>query len=154
VNSEALSSSILVRGSTGITDLKSLQGVRIAYLSTESKIGFAIPQAMFKSIGLNHASDRITLTQTNVGAMSLLLHKDVFAAAIASPLAAKWAKANDLKVVAESEAVRAGGFFVKNSLSKLKIEKCQKAFISMSEKTRENKSLLRTFPAWIAGFTQ
>ena len=154
INSEPLSSSILVRGSTGITDLKDLEGVRIAYLSAESKLGFSLPQAMFKSIGLNHLNDRITFTQTNIGAMSLLLHKDVFAAAVASPLAVKWAKANDLNIVAMTDVVGSGGIFVKRSSSKMETGKCQKTFISLSEKTRKNKKLLRIFPAWINGFTQ
>ncbi len=152
INSEPLSSSILVRGSTGITDLKDLEDVRIAYMSVESKTGFALPQAMFKSIGINHANDRITYTQTNIGAMSLLLHKDVFAAAVASPLAEKWARANDLNIVSVSEIVEVGGVFVKQSLSKAETEKCQNSLVSLSEKTRENKKLLRSFPAWVSGF--
>jgi hypothetical protein len=154
INDGPLSTSILVRSSTGITDLRSLEGVRMAYLSEHSQTGFVMPQVMFQSIGIIHPKNRITFTQTNVGAISLLLHKDVFAAAVASPLAIKWAKANDLNIVAESAAVISGGIYRQSSLSETNIKKCQKAFIALSEKTKNNKKLLKIFPAWVAGFTQ
>lgn len=152
LNDLALSSSVLVRGSTAVPDLKALQDVRIAFLSPYSITGYQLAQDMFLKHGVEHNRDRITFTRTNVGAMSLLLHKDVFAAVIATPLAEKWRLANDLLVLGVSEAVEAGGLWSRG-LSPATFSACRNAFLGLSDGSRSRKKLLKIFPGWLQGFT-
>ncbi len=158
LNNEALSMSILVRASTGISDLKDLNNVRLALFSEKSITGYQIPQIMFNNAGIVFNPELITFTQTNIGAMALLLHKDVFTAVIATPLANKWLVSNDLKIVNTSEIIQTGGLWVKNRLLENKVTAqmaahCQQAFSQLFEKPIENKSLIRLFPSWIKGLS-
>ncbi len=152
LNDAALSSSILVRGSTAVTNLRALKGVRIAFLSPYSITGYQLAQDMFLKLGVEHNRDRITFTRTNVGAMSLLLHKDVFAAVIATPLAEKWRQANDLQLLGVSETVEAGGLWSKE-LSPAMLAACRRAFLELSDGSRSSQKLLKIFPGWLQGFT-
>ena len=154
IDKQVLSGSILVRASTGIQDIKNLAGVRIAFLSPHSTTGFGLQKTLFDNVGVTLQKDRITYTQTNIGAMSLLLHRDVFAAAVATPLARKWAKANNLHIVIESKSVETGGIWINNSISKDDQTACQQSFLDLfkNKNKREIKKLLRIFPAWIDTF--
>ena len=150
INDEPLSASILVRGSTGINDISSLDGVRMAFLSPESITGYQLPQQLFKEANITHSKDRITFTQTNSAAASLLLHKDVFAAAIATPIAKKWAKSNDLIIVSTSSEVDTGGLWVNSKVPTKIADICTQTFILLNK--IENKKLRTLFPVWLDGF--
>ncbi len=153
LNNAELSASVLVRGSTAVSDLKSLSGVRIAFISPESVSGYQLAQALFAANGVEHKRDRITFTRTNVGAMSLLLHKDVFAAVIATPLADKWSEANDLKIVGVTRAVEPGALWGRDLSPALRAN-CRSAFMALSDGSRSSKKLLKIFPGWLQGFTE
>ena len=153
INDEKLSASILVRGSTGITNITSLDGVHMAFLSANSITGYKLPRHIFKQQGIVHGKEKITFSQTNIAAVSLLLHKDIFAAAIATPLAKKWAKANDLNIVATSKEVKAGGLWVDQNVSNEIINNCAKAFSQLGKNEVKNKKLLMLFPAWLERFS-
>ena len=150
INDEKLSASILVRGSTGITNISSLEGVHIALFPTKSIIGYQLPQALFDDVNIVHSDERITSVQTNLAAVSLLLHKDVFTAAIATPLAKKWAASNDLTIVATSATVDPGSIWAHKTVPHKAANACAQA-LSLLNKAN-NKKLLMLFPAWVNGF--
>ena len=153
LNGAELSASVLVRGSTAVPDLKALSGVRIAFLSPESVTGYQLARDLFASVGVEHNADRITYTRTSVGAMSLLLHKDVFAAVIATPLADKWRRDNDLQLVGVTDAVNPGALWSKGMSPALQAS-CQAAFLGLSDGSRSSKKLLKIFPGWLQGFAE
>lgn len=153
INNDALSGSILVRRNTGVNDVEALEGVRIAFLSPQSVTGFKLQEQLFKQHGVNFSEDKITYTQSNLGAISLLLHKDVFAAAIATPLAKNWLDKNALKIVASSPSVETGALWMKGSLDKQMIKNCRSAFLKLTTSNNKSKRLLKLFPLWLTGFT-
>ena len=154
VDNEAISTSILVRNSTGIKELKSLQGVRFATLNKSSTLGYLLPLAMLYKADVNIDPDKLTLVQSNISAISLLLHKDVFAAAITTPLAKKWAKANDLRILATSNSLLTGGILVHQETPRSLVQQCLKALTSLSRANTTTKKVSKVFPAWIERFTE
>jgi len=132
INDQPLAGSILVRSSTGIKNLQNLDGVHIAFLSKHSITGHQLQQQLFQQAGILHKEDKITLTQTHSAAAALLLHGDVFAAAIATPLAKKWAESNNLIIVSTSEAVTKGGLWAAQNLDDDSFNHCRKAFINLT----------------------
>ncbi|WP_293267990.1 PhnD/SsuA/transferrin family substrate-binding protein [Neptunomonas sp.] len=154
VDDQFLSASLLVRSSTGINDLTKLGGVRIAFLSPNSVTGFYWQKKLLHNAGVMLKKDLITFTNSNLGAMSLLLHKDVFAAGVATPLAKKWAKANDLTIVAESPRVETGGLWMKRGVAQRDIDQCKKLFKNLFENNSDRaiKKLVKVFPVWVDGF--
>ncbi|MCP4411105.1 MAG: phosphate/phosphite/phosphonate ABC transporter substrate-binding protein [Gammaproteobacteria bacterium] len=152
VDNIPLSGSIVVKASTGINELTSLAGVRMGFLSAESSIGYHLPNVMFKNAGVVHDPDKITFTDTNFAAITLLLHQDVFSSVIATPLAVGWAKTNGLHIVATTENVETGGIWVKKSISKGNVDLCIAALSKMNRKDRTFRKLLAVFPYWLDGF--
>ncbi len=152
IDNQPLASSILVREATGIQSLSELADVRFAFLSPTSITGYFLPAKMFEQLKISHKKDKITYTQTNVGAISLLLHKDVFAVAIASPLASIWAKQNNLTIVKTSEPVAVGGVWVNHRLTERKLNSCKLAFMKISS-PEVSKRMISVFPAWIESFS-
>jgi len=151
-NGEALSGSILVKASTGITDLESLDGVLIGFLSPDSLTGYTLPQALFKQAGVVHKQEKITFTDTNFAAITLLLHQDVFASVIATPVAKGWARDNDLHIVASTKTVETGGIWARKNVSSEQITNCKKAFSEINRSEGKYKKLLSIFPYWLDGF--
>jgi len=147
-----LSGSVVVKASTGINDLTSLDGVRMGFLSADSSVGYKLPNAMFKNAGVVHDQDKITFTDTNFAAITLLLHQDVFSSVIATPLAVGWAKANDLHIVAITETLKTGGIWVNNSISKENTNLCITALTKLNRKDRTYGKLMAVFPYWLDSF--
>lgn len=152
LNNESLSASILVRGSTGIDNLAALANTRVALLAPQSTLGYQLPVTMFKKAGVVHHDDKITQVDNNFAAISLLLHKDVFTSVIATPLAKKWAVANDLTIVATSDEVLPGGIWVRSDIDKLDTKACREAFRSMSRSYSKDRKLMTVFPYWVEKF--
>ncbi len=82
----------------------------------------------------------------HVGAISMLMHSDVFASVTAAPLARRWAEANDLSIVALTDSVETGGWWMHRSTSKDQIKSCSTALSKMGP------SQLKALPVWIGGF--
>jgi ABC-type phosphate/phosphonate transport system substrate-binding protein len=161
INDAIVASSILVRSATAISDLSSLQGVRFAFSSKNSYLSYKAALKMLQREKVAVSSDKILFSYSDVASLTLILHKDVFATAIASPLANKWAEKNGLKVIAQSQAFEVGGVWIKNTVDHKLVENCAKAFIgvfldkandSTSGLSAEVKSVRKFFPRWLAGF--
>lgn len=152
IDDEPLSASIMVRNSTAIESLENLSNIHIAFLSEESELGYQMPIELFNQAGVTFTKHNITFTQSNLAAVSLLMHKDVFAAVIATPLARRWAKTNDLSIVSKTRELIAGGIWFRKNLSEQSIKLCSNAFTSLNQSVRHGKKLLSIFPGWIESF--
>ncbi len=153
INNEELSSSVLVRASTGVNELKSLDDIHLAVMSDKSILGNVLALKLLVDAGVNISKEKTIVTDNNLASVSLLMHKDVFAAAIATPLANKWAEANSLHIIAQSEKVIPGGIWAHQDIDRDMLKACRKAFSSIRRDTRIGNKQLALFPAWVDSFS-
>lgn len=137
---------ILIHASRGINDLKSLKGEWISFVSKNSWSGYLLPIQLLHKAGINENTNKFYFVGNHVGAVSALLHKDVLVAVMAEPLAQRWAKQNGLSIVAVTDAVETGGWWMHRSVSKSLIQSCTQALLKL-ERSRH-----KALPAWINGF--
>ncbi len=76
----------------------------------------------------------------------MLLHSDVFVAVTAEPLARLWGPVNDLSIVAVTEEVETGGWWMHQSVSEERMQNCAQAL------SRLDRSRHKALPAWVDGF--
>ncbi len=146
-----LTSAILVHASTGIDSLESLKDARVGYISNASYMGYEVPVRLFSDAGVVIDKKKVYLTSSHDGAIGLLLHKNIFAAVLAGPLAHRWAKANSLKIVAESEPLDIGRVLISKSADPELAERCHAALVNLKRATRSDKRM-NVFPRWVEGF--
>jgi len=151
IDNRPLTMSILIKSSTNLEDLSSVQGERLAIISHNSYLGGDLGKKLLTDAGIKLITDKIYETGDYFGAMSLLLHGDVFIAAIPGPLAKKWQIHNKLTIIAESEVLYLGELLFKPSIPEPMIERCIKAFSSLAKVDRRDKKM-SIFPAWLGGF--
>ncbi|MES9898385.1 MAG: PhnD/SsuA/transferrin family substrate-binding protein [Sedimenticola sp.] len=137
---------ILVHASTGIDDLNTLQGERIAFMGKKSLIGYQLPLQLLHDAGVTEQRDAFYYVDNHIGTLSMLLHSDVYVAVTAEPLARKWAEYNDLSIVAVTDEVETGGWWMHRSLSEEKMKRCAQALGGL------DRSRHKALPAWIDGF--
>ena len=150
-NDLPITSAILVRASTGIDNLKSLEDTRVAYITDGSYLGYEIPVRMFKDAGADPGKQEMHMASSHDSAMGLLLHKDVFVSIIAGPLAHRWAEANELAIVAESEPLDIGKVLISRSASEETVSVCRTALLNLKRTTFSDKRM-NVFPRWVEGF--
>jgi hypothetical protein len=136
----------LVHASTGIEDLNTLQGERIAFVGKQSWSGYRMPLESLHDAGVKEQRDTFFYVGNHVGTLSMLLHSDVFVAVTAESLARRWAQANDLSVVAFTDEVETGGWWIRSDLSSEQIKICAQALSKLE------RSQHKALPAWIDGF--
>ena len=136
----------LVHASTGIEDLITLQGERIAFVGKGSWSGYHMPLRSLHDAGVKEQMNTFFYVGNHVGTVSMLLHSDVFACVTAAPLARRWAEANDLSIVALTDEVETGGWWIHRSLSEKKIKGCAQSLSKLE------RSQLKALPTWIDGF--
>ena len=146
-----LTSTVLVKSSTGLTNLTGLKGQRIAYISEGAYMGRLVAEKLLSDASVQPRGNSIYLTGGYEGSMTMLLHGDVFAAVIAGPLANRWAKANDLTIVVESEPLDIGYLWIKASLPEDINTVCRNAMLSLQRESRRDKRM-KVFPLWVEGF--
>jgi hypothetical protein len=137
---------ILVHASTGIDELNSVQGERIAFVDKGSWIGYRLPLQLLRDADVKERRDTFFFVGNHVGTLSMLLHSDVFVAVTAEPLARRWAQANDLSIVAVTDEVETGGWWMHRSLSEERMQSCAQAL------SRLDRSRHKALPAWVDGF--
>ena len=136
----------LVHASTGIEDLITLNGERIAFVSKKSWSGYHMPLKSLHEAGVKEQMNTFFYVGNHVGTVSMLLHSDVYATVTAAPLANRWAESNDLSIVALTDEVETGGWWAHHSLPDEQVKSCA---ISLSKLTRTQ---LKALPNWIDGF--
>ena len=137
---------ILVHASRGITDLSLLKGEWIGFVSKKSWSGYLLPLQLLQEAGVDESTNSFYFVGNHVGPVSGLLHKDVLVAVVAEPLAQRWAQQNGLSIVAVTDAVETGGWWMHRSVSEKQTQDCSQAL------TRLVRSRHKTLPAWIDGF--
>jgi len=137
---------ILVQASRGITDLSLLKGEWIGFVSKNSWSGYLLPLQLLQEAGINESSNTFYFIDNHVGPVSGLLHRDVTIAVIAEPLAQRWAEKNGLSIVAVTDAVETGGWWMHRSVSEKLTQNCSQALVKL------DKSHHKALPAWIDGF--
>lgn len=137
---------ILVHASRGITDLSLLKGEWIGFVSKNSWSGYRLPLQLLQEAGVNESTNSFYFVGNHVGAVSGLLHKDVLVAAIAEPLAQRWAKQNGLSIVAVTDVVETGGWWMHRNVSEIMTQRCTQAV------TKLERPQHKALPAWIDGF--
>lgn len=136
----------LVHASTGIEDLIVLQGEQIAFVGKGSWSGYHLPLQLLHDAGVKEQRDKFFYVGNHVGTVSMLMHSDSFAAVTAEPLARRWAEANDLSIVALTDEVETGGWWIQGGISKEQIKNCRLALSKLE------RSQLKALPAWIDSF--
>jgi len=137
---------ILVQASRGITDLSLLKGEWIGFVSKKSWSGYLLPLQLLQEAGINESSNTFHPIDNHVGPVSGLLHRDVTIAIIAEPLAQRWAEENGLSIVAVTDAVETGGWWMHRSVSEKLTLNCTQALVKLDH------SRHKVLPAWIDGF--
>jgi hypothetical protein len=151
LNNEPLTITILIKSSTNIENLSSLKNERLAIISHSAHLGGRQAKRLLAESGVSLDIGKIYETGNYFGALSLLLHGDVFIAAIPGPLARHWKTYNKLSIIAESSAFNLGGVFSKPSLPQAIKSVCIQAFRSIKKEHRRDKKM-DVFPSWLARF--
>ncbi|MET0118569.1 MAG: PhnD/SsuA/transferrin family substrate-binding protein [Sedimenticola sp.] len=137
---------ILVHASTGINDLASLKGEWISFVSKRSWPGYRLPIALLEKAGIDESSNNFYFVGNHVGAVSALLHRDVHVAVMAEPLARRWAEQNGLSIVAVTDEVEAGGWWLHRDVAEGLANNCIQALTGIG------RSRYKALPAWIGSF--
>ncbi|MBL0710530.1 MAG: PhnD/SsuA/transferrin family substrate-binding protein [Colwellia sp.] len=145
-NETNIRGAIVVQASTGITDLTSLRGSWFSFISKNSWVGYRLPLALLNDVNINEENSHFYFVGNYIGSAAALGHQDVQVAIIAEPLAKRWAELNNLAIVAVTEPVETGGWWIHQSISSKIKQECTDALIQL------NKSQHKVVPAWIDGF--
>lgn len=137
---------LLMHASAASEDLSRLKDEEIAFVGKGSWIGFHLPAELLKDAGVTEHPETFHMVGSHVGTVSMLLHKDSFVAVTAEPLARRWAGINNLSIIAVTDEVETGGWWMERELSQERIQRCARAL------SRLDRSRLKALPAWIDGF--
>lgn len=137
---------VLVYAARGISDLANLKGEWISFVGKDSWSGYRLPIAVLNEAGIDETTNEFYFVGNHVGSVSALLHKDVLIAIVAEPLAKRWAEPNELSIVAVTDEVETGGWWMHKSVSDDRAQRCAKAL------TQIEKTEFKSLPAWIGGF--
>jgi len=137
---------IIVQASTGITELDSLKGSWFSFISKNSWAGYLLPLKLLNKINIDEKNSHFYFVGNHIGSAAALNHGDVQAAIIAEPLARRWADHNQWSIVAVTEAVETGGWWIHKSVSSNVKLQCTRAL------TQLTKSQHKVMPVWIDGF--
>jgi hypothetical protein len=137
---------ILVYAARGITDLSLLKGEWVSFVGKDSWTGYRLPIELLNQAGIDETTNEFYFVGNHVGSVSALLHKDVLVAIVAEPLAKRWAEPNELSIVAVTDEVETGGWWMHDSVSSDRAQRCAQAL------TKVERSELKSLPAWIGGF--
>ncbi|MBF0456247.1 MAG: PhnD/SsuA/transferrin family substrate-binding protein [Magnetococcales bacterium] len=142
-----IGSAILVIAATGVDSLTLLAGERFSFVTPFSVTGYQLPIQMLADAGVKPTIEQTIFVGNHVGAVSMLLHGDTFAAAAAAPLARDWLSINkELAIVALSPLVETGGWWINKRVEAGLAMTCA---INLAQLTG---SQLKVFPAWVGGF--
>lgn len=145
-NELTVKGAILIQASRGINDLSSLKGEWISFVGKTSWPGYHLPLKLLNKVGINKETNHFYFADSHVGSVSALLHRDVLISVAAEPLAQRWAKPNGLSIIAVTDEVETGGWWVQSSIPNARAKSCANAL------TQIGSSKLKALPAWIGGF--
>lgn len=138
----------LIKSSTGITDIKRIENEHIAIGPEGAFLGREEPLRLLREAKVKVDTLTPFVSREYQGMMVLLLHGDVFSAAVPTPLAQAWAPANNLTVMLQSTQHYTGGIWGPENLSQ---NPCIQAFFEL-KKSGFKDSRFTLFPEWLTGF--
>ncbi len=141
----------LVKSSLFLEDLSSLKGERVALFDEQSLSGYQLPMRLLLKSGVSAKDISVYGVSEYQGAMALLLHGDVMAAAFPSPLMSRWSDKNSLVSLGISDVTLISGIWLMSELNKETKKACKKAFLKLSRNSRRDQKM-RVFPEWLIGF--
>ncbi|WP_196137943.1 PhnD/SsuA/transferrin family substrate-binding protein [Aliikangiella sp. G2MR2-5] len=150
-------SAIVVRKNAG-DKLDTVRGSHVSFVSPASKTGYNDQMDLLGRNKIIVDSGNIMFSGNHIGALSLLLHKDVFAAGVDRSLAEKWLDSNNLKIIGIGSKREVGGIYspsdanINDSRSSGSAS-CLKALIKLSPRDKKHKRLMKVFPDWLTGFS-
>lgn len=137
---------IVVHASKGITDLALLKDEWIAFVSNKSWPGYRLPVQLLQEAGVNERSNSFYFVGNHIGVVSALLHRDVHVAVTTESLAKRWSEQNYLSIVAVTDEVETGGWWMHRSVADSQLRNCTRSI------QRLRRSQHKALPAWIDGF--
>ena len=141
-------SAIVVRASSGLSELDSLKESWFAFTSKNSWSGYLLSLKLLNEANIDETNSHFYFTGNHIGSAAALNHNDVQAAIIAEPLARRWADHNQWYIVAVTEAIETGGWWIHKSVSS------DVKLLCTSALTQLKKSQHKVMPAWVDGFTE
>lgn len=136
----------VVPAAAGITALTTLANEPLAFVAPPSPSGHAAPRQLLARAGVTPQEWSIIQADDHLGALSLMIHGDAFAAAMAEPVARQWAEVNRLTILAVTEPVTTGGWWIHTSLPSDLATTCALALSRLTPAQR------KALPDWIEGF--
>ncbi len=138
----------LIKASTGITDPKSIEKERIAIGPEHAFLSRTEPLRLLEEADVDLNTLTQYVSQEYQGMMVLLLHGDVFAAAVPTPLALPWASANDLHVLLKTSDAYLSGIW---GVPAAEHAPCVQALSRLKKEGRKDPRFA-LFPEWVTGF--
>lgn len=153
-NKLPLNLSIMVKSSRAVDSLEQLKGEAIAIIHPYAQMGFLSGFIELAAQGFELDESTVFESGRYDGALALLLHGDVFAAAIPHPLAEKWKTKNKLSVLAQSTMSEMPQLWINKSIqeSEQDASSCATAFLKLKNRERRDKRFA-VFPMWVEGFS-
>ncbi|MCW8997774.1 MAG: PhnD/SsuA/transferrin family substrate-binding protein [Kangiellaceae bacterium] len=148
---------IVVKDSAS-TSLSGLNDIHFSFVNERSRSGFLGQIEMLASAGVKPNLSKAIYAYNHIGAISLLMHKDTFAAGVDSFLAENWLQANNLKIIAKGDKSEVGGIYLNLSSrlndpgqNRLK-QRCQSALLKLNRDERAGRKIMEVFPDWLVRF--
>lgn len=142
----AVRGAVVVHQSVGLTSLTPLGGEPIAFVSPHSPSGYLAPRQLLDRRKVALQEERFVFVNDHVGALSMLIHRDVYAAVLAEPVAREMAAENRLVIVATTDPITTGGWWVREGLPAEEARACATALERLQPEQR------LALPQWIGGF--
>jgi len=138
---------LVLHKAVGITELAMLDGESIGFVSKDSPAGYLEMRKILEKAGVKEAPEKNSFGDNHVGTASLLLHKEIYAAVVATPMAEEWVEFNGLVIIARTAELESGGLWINNALDPVLAKKCSAALAGLKEGLP-----MRAFPQWIKRF--
>ena len=131
--------------------ITSLNDERLALLTPPNPIGNHEALNTLQQANVTVNPNKLFYTTSYQGAVALLLHRNVRAAAVIGPLARRWQHANDLQSLIETPLDFIAVIMIANHISEKERAPCALAFGQLT-RTNRRDPLMKLFPEWLTGF--
>ena len=134
-----------------LSHITSLNDERLALLAPPNPIGNHKALNTLQQANVTVNTNNLFYTTSYQGAVALLLHRNVRAAAVIGPLARRWQHANDLQTLIETPVDFIAVIMIAQDVSENEGTHCIQAFDQLTRTSRRDP-LMKLFPEWLTGF--
>ena len=132
-------------------NITSLSNERLALLAPPNPIGNREALNTLQQANVTVNPRKLFYTTSYQGAVALLLHRNVRAAAVIGPLARRWYIANDLQPLIETPVDYIAVIMIARHIPENQSTPCIRAFDQLTRTSRRDP-LMKLFPEWLTGF--